>query len=75
MSKSEIEKLAHQVQQLQLVLEDMQQTLERLQPTDSYGGRYAHLNSPRQRLVSALEDTVPRQSEYAEYARSEHRGN
>lgn len=67
---NEVQRLTQQVQQLQLILEDMQQTLMQLASHPSYGSQHAVEESVNARLSAALsEPAVPRQSEFAAYAR------
>lgn len=64
---NEVQRLAQQVEQLQLILEDMQRTLQQMAAPMSYGSSYV-----RSQLSARLgHDTtpVPRQSEFASYAR------
>ncbi|WAH38196.1 hypothetical protein [Alicyclobacillus dauci] len=67
---NEIGRLNQQIQQMQQILSDMQQTLNQLETKTSYGSRYARASRINPRVAVALEEQgPPRQSEFAEYAR------
>ncbi|GMA65348.1 hypothetical protein NZD89_07845 [Alicyclobacillus fastidiosus] len=66
---NDVQRLTAQIQQMQLMLNDMQKTLEQMERQPSYGSTYVFSHSSS-RLFAALEQPIPpRQSEYASYAR------
>ncbi|EPZ45057.1 hypothetical protein [Alicyclobacillus acidoterrestris] len=68
---NDVQRLTTQIQQMQKLLREMQQTLEQFERRPSYGSSYISTSSSS-RLFAALEEPLPppRQSEYTPYARA-----
>ncbi|WP_206917511.1 hypothetical protein [Alicyclobacillus suci] len=68
---NDVQRLTIQIQHMQKLLHEMQQTLEQFERRSSYGSSYISTRSAA-RLFAALEEPLPppRQSEYPPYARA-----